>query len=1064
MMKIFTLFIFALTTLVSCKKSEIDVRLFKNRKSAAAFSITNVRVVNHQVVIEGSGFNNLESLKIKDGPTETILNIESSTDSTIVANGQSNLTLVAGKILNLILSDAKAASSFTINFSLCDSLLGGKVIDCNLAPNDKEVLSYDAVSQKWKPRAINGLSYLGAWDASGGLAPTLQPSGTYYVISVAGTIGGVIFDVGDWIVSNGTIYQKIDNSQAIISVFGRTGNVTADLNDLSDVVIAAPTNGQVLRFNGTNWVAANVTYTETDPTVQAYAKSALPTCGAGQVLKSDGSTFSCVTDSTGAGAFTGTADRVVVTNGSGALATSGVSNTILNYLTNVTSDVQTQINGKLNSGTFVDWSTSGAQTLDPTRLNLISANRVVITNGTSTPIASTVTATELGYLSGVTSNIQTQLNTKISSETDPNVSAFAKSTLPTCNAGEVLKADGTTLTCVTDNSGAGAYTGAINQVVVTNGTTGALSNSSISTTELGYLSGASSNIQTQLNAKQGTLDKSSVQDLSKLRIYGANTTNYVELSASTLTANRILNFPDSNGSNGYVLSTNGAGNLSWIAIPSAPVTSVFGRTGVVVATTGDYSAAQITNTAAGNIVATDVQAAINELDTEKQSISTLATDIMNTVLSTFTLNGGSKPDVANTDTIVQAFGKVQKSIDDIDGDYVSKSSNNNVTGSFNLTGIASFLQIPTPSGAIVNEAANVQYVQNYVLANGQWAKGSGGNANDIYYNTGKVSIGSSTPLVAFQVTGANFSTDFPVNSFLIDNAAQNANVGGGVAFGGYAVNASTSPIAFGAIRAAKENSTSGDNLGYLSLMYRTQVKLEEGLRINSSGNVGIGTTSPTDKLSVQSPSSTLASFYNTTAGGSTTLSLLGLNGAGDTNTQAVLSLGNETAANASSFLALSTRAAAGSVNEVMRLTSTGNVGIGVTIPLAKMDVNGTTRTLASVEGAEPDVNSGATITIPNLSKNVRRITLTANTTITLPDIVADTNLPTDAAYSLTIKIKQDATGSRTLAWAANTGEAIKWDMGSAPAPSSAANSETIYQFFIIGGEANWYGSMVWLEQ
>ena len=47
------------------------------------------------------------------------------------------------------------------------------------------------------------------------------------------------------------------------------------------------------------------------------------------------------------------------------------------------------------------------------------------------------------------------------------------------------------------------------------------------------------------------------------------------------------------------------------------VSSVFSRTGAVVAVSGDYTAAQVTNTPAGNISATDAQAAINELDTEK---------------------------------------------------------------------------------------------------------------------------------------------------------------------------------------------------------------------------------------------------------------------------------------------------------------------------------------------------------------------------------------------------------------------------------------------------------------
>jgi len=48
------------------------------------------------------------------------------------------------------------------------------------------------------------------------------------------------------------------------------------------------------------------------------------------------------------------------------------------------------------------------------------------------------------------------------------------------------------------------------------------------------------------------------------------------------------------------------------------VTSVFGRTGVVTAANGDYNASQVTVTPYGNIAATTVQAAIQELDDEKQ--------------------------------------------------------------------------------------------------------------------------------------------------------------------------------------------------------------------------------------------------------------------------------------------------------------------------------------------------------------------------------------------------------------------------------------------------------------
>ena len=62
--------------------------------------------------------------------------------------------------------------------------------------------------------------------------------------------------------------------------------------------------------------------------------------------------------------------------------------------------------------------------------------------------------------------------------------------------------------------------------------------------------------------------------------------------------------------------TNGTINLGGGV---AGVASFEGRTGAVVATAGDYTAAEVTNVPAGNIAATNAQAAINELDTEKQA-------------------------------------------------------------------------------------------------------------------------------------------------------------------------------------------------------------------------------------------------------------------------------------------------------------------------------------------------------------------------------------------------------------------------------------------------------------
>jgi len=57
-------------------------------------------------------------------------------------------------------------------------------------------------------------------------------------------------------------------------------------------------------------------------------------------------------------------------------------------------------------------------------------------------------------------------------------------------------------------------------------------------------------------------------------------------------------------------------------LATAPVDSVFGRTGAVVAVGGDYGASQITNVPSGSIAAITTQAAVDELDTEKEPVIT----------------------------------------------------------------------------------------------------------------------------------------------------------------------------------------------------------------------------------------------------------------------------------------------------------------------------------------------------------------------------------------------------------------------------------------------------------
>ena len=95
------------------------------------------------------------------------------------------------------------------------------------------------------------------------------------------------------------------------------------------------------------------------------------------------------------------ANRVLVSNGSGKVAVSAVTATELGYLDGVTSGIQGQLNGK--QGTV----TGGASTITGSNL---TANRALVSNGSGKVAVSNVTATELGYLDGATSGIQEQIN------------------------------------------------------------------------------------------------------------------------------------------------------------------------------------------------------------------------------------------------------------------------------------------------------------------------------------------------------------------------------------------------------------------------------------------------------------------------------------------------------------------------------------------------------------------------------------------------------------------------------------------------------------------------------
>jgi len=79
------------------------------------------------------------------------------------------------------------------------------------------------------------MEYQGVWNASTN-SPTLANGtgspGDVYRVSVAGTALSLTFEVGDYIIYNGSAWEKSDTTDAVASVAGKTGNVTLTSTDV----------------------------------------------------------------------------------------------------------------------------------------------------------------------------------------------------------------------------------------------------------------------------------------------------------------------------------------------------------------------------------------------------------------------------------------------------------------------------------------------------------------------------------------------------------------------------------------------------------------------------------------------------------------------------------------------------------------------------------------------------------------------------------------------------------------------------------------------------------------
>jgi len=247
--------------------------------------------------------------------------------------------------------------------------------------------------------------------------------------NVVNRIGGLTSDAQTQITANGaSITANTASIVTLTSGLVTTSNRVETLNTSALAGLTTVSNGLTTTSNSLTTVTAGlVTTSNRVETVN------------GLNVKLAGDTMTGTLKVTGLTNSALTASRAIATDANKALVSSATTDTELGYVNGVTSPIQTQITA---NGTSITTLTAGlvttsnrVETVNGLNVKLagdtmtgtlkvtgltnsaLTANRAVATDANKASVSSATTDTELGYVNGVTSAIQTQLNAKQASYT-----------------------------------------------------------------------------------------------------------------------------------------------------------------------------------------------------------------------------------------------------------------------------------------------------------------------------------------------------------------------------------------------------------------------------------------------------------------------------------------------------------------------------------------------------------------------------------------------------------------------------------------------------------------------
>jgi len=217
--------------------------------------------------------------------------INSTDKNVFIKDSLNNIVAVASA---LAVQKAMSAAQ-TVNGQVPDSegavvILPTQIGTFGVAPLDTN----SKIPTIYLPASVLGaVSYQGTWDAASN-TPTLPApgavKGNYYVATVAGTQFGKDYTIGDWVISDGVIWDKVESQDAISSVNGKVGTVILNAADVGALnLTGGSVSGTITLTGGATVTGIPTPVAASDATPLSYVQSAIAAAisGSGTVTSVD---------------------------------------------------------------------------------------------------------------------------------------------------------------------------------------------------------------------------------------------------------------------------------------------------------------------------------------------------------------------------------------------------------------------------------------------------------------------------------------------------------------------------------------------------------------------------------------------------------------------------------------------------------------------------------------------------------------------------------------------------------------------------------------------------------